>query len=161
MRFKTFKMIAITFMLLAIIPTVLAGDVIQAEMDDEFFREVARDLRCPTCLGLSILDSSANFSEQIKAQVRVQIDEGKDKQEILSYFVDRYGPWILREPPKEGFNLLAWLIPSALLVLGPLFIWFFVWRNRINVDTFGVRSVDAIVSEMHQNLDQLRGGKQS
>lgn len=122
------------------------------------YLEIAGQLRCPTCTGLSVLDSSAGFSEQIKDQVMKQIELGKSHQEILDYFVDRYGPWILREPPKDGFNLLAWALPIALLIFGPFFIWLFVWRRRVTVATHGVRGVDAIVSEMEQELRTLREG---
>ncbi|MFW7380954.1 MAG: cytochrome c-type biogenesis protein [Oligoflexus sp.] len=131
----------------------------EEEIDEAFFYSVAQELRCPTCTGLSVLDSNASFSEQIKAQVRQQIQEGKNKQEILDFFVERYGLWILREPPKEGFNLLAWLLPTAILIFGPILIWFFVWRKRVQIESFGVRSVDSIVTEMNQQLDVLRGGK--
>ena len=62
----------------------------------EFFKDVAGELRCPTCTGLSVLDSDASFSVQIKDQVDEQIKEGKSKDEILSFFVERYGPWILK-----------------------------------------------------------------
>jgi cytochrome c-type biogenesis protein CcmH len=122
------------------------------------FNDVANELRCPTCTGLSVLGSEANFSVQIKNQVREQLDAGKSKSEILAYFTERYGPWILREPPKEGFNLLAWLLPAALLVLGPIILWFTVWRHRAQFDSHGVRSVEAIQQEMDQRLEQLRKG---
>jgi len=129
------------------------------DIDQEFFRSVSSDLRCPTCTGLSILDSNASFSEQIKEQVRQQIRAGKSKQEILDFFVERYGLWILREPPKEGFNLLAWLLPTGILIFGPVLIWFFVWRKRKIIDSYGVRSVDAIVKEMNDQIKALRGGE--
>lgn len=120
------------------------------------FVHIAKQLRCPTCTGLSVLDSSAGFSEQIKDQVKKQIELGKSEQQILDFFVERYGPWILREPPTDGFNLIAWALPIALLVVGPFLIWLFVWRRRVSVDNFGVRSVDAIVSEMENELKALR-----
>lgn len=128
--------------------------------NDSSFREVAKDLRCPTCTGLSILESDASFSVQIKDQVKEQMQLGKSKDEILSYFVERYGPWILREPPKKGFNLLAWLIPIVLLCLGPVVIWMLVWKRRVHVNTRGVRANEAIIHEMQEQLQLLkkRGG---
>ena len=45
----------------------------------DFFKDVAGELRCPTCKGLSVLDSDASFSVQIKDQVDEQIKEGKSK----------------------------------------------------------------------------------
>ncbi len=123
----------------------------------EKFRDVAYELRCPTCTGLSILESDAKFSLQIKDIVKEQVEAGKSKQEILQYFTERYGPWILRSPPAQGFNILAWLLPISALLLGPPAVWFFVWRKRRVVSKQGVRSADDIITEMHTRLNQMRG----
>ena len=128
-----------------------------AAANDDSFRDVAGELRCPTCTGLSVLESDAGFSVQIKDQVKVQMDEGKSKAEILDFFVERYGPWILREPPKTGFNMVAWAVPFGVLIFGPIVVWFFVWRKRKVVATFGVRSADDILTEMKSELERLKG----
>lgn len=125
----------------------------------EKFRDVAGELRCPTCTGLSVLESDAKFSLQIKDIVKEQVEAGKSKDEILQYFTERYGPWILRSPPAKGFNVLAWLLPIAALLLGPPLVWFFVWRKRRVVSKHGVRSAEDIINEMHGRLDQLRGAR--
>jgi cytochrome c-type biogenesis protein CcmH len=122
------------------------------------FLDISKDLRCPTCTGLSVLESDAPFSNQIKDIVKEQVQAGKSKDEILKYFTERYGPWILRSPPKEGFNLVAWGLPIAVLLAGPPLIWLLVWRRRRVVATMGVRSTDAILVEMQQGLNALRGG---
>jgi cytochrome c-type biogenesis protein CcmH len=124
--------------------------------NDINFREVAKDLRCPTCTGLSVLESDASFSVQIKDQVHEQMKLGKSKDEILKYFVERYGPWILREPPKEGFNLLAWGVPITLLIGGPILIWLLVWRRRVQFNAHGVRSTEALIQEMHDRLQAMK-----
>ena len=128
------------------------------EEQQDAFKAIAGELRCPTCTGLSVLESDAAFSIQIRNIVAEQMQAGKDKQEILDFFEERYGPWILRSPPKKGFNLIAWLVPIAALFLGPFFVWFFVWRKRKVIATFGVRSNDAIISEMEEKLATLRKG---
>ena len=120
------------------------------------FREVAKELRCPTCTGLSVLESDASFSLQIKGQVHEQMKMGKSKDEILKYFVERYGPWILREPPKQGFNLFAWIVPIALLCLGPVMIWLLIWRRRVQFNAHGVRSNEALLNEMQEELRRLK-----
>ncbi len=126
------------------------------------FRDIAYELRCPTCTGLSVLESDAKFSVQIKDIVLEQVNAGKSKGEILSYFTDRYGPWILRSPPKEGVNLLAWIVPLALLTIGPFLVWILVWRRKKVDVNVKVRPSDDIVAEMNQRIDMLRtamGGK--
>ena len=122
----------------------------------ESFRDVAKELRCPTCTGLSVLESDAAFSVQIKDIVKEQVEAGKSKEDILKYFTARFGPWILRSPPVSGFNIWAWAVPVGLLVLGPPLIWFFIWRKRRVVSTLGVRPDQAIISEMQEQLQGLR-----
>lgn len=121
------------------------------------YLDTATELRCPTCTGLSVLESDAPFSVQIKNLVKEQVAQGKSKDEILKYFTERYGPWILRSPPKEGFNLVAWGAPIALLIAGPLLVWFFVWRRQqVVVGRQGVRPTEVIVEELEQRLAVLR-----
>jgi cytochrome c-type biogenesis protein CcmH/NrfF len=127
--------------------------------NDINFRDVAKELRCPTCTGLSVLESDASFSVQIKDQVHEQMKLGKPKDEIIKYFVERYGPWILREPPKEGFNLLAWGVPIGLLIGGPILIWLLVWRRRVQFNAHGVRSTEALIKEMHDRLQLMKEKK--
>ena len=122
----------------------------------ELFHEVAGQLRCPTCTGLSVLDSDARFSQQIKEIVLEQVEGGKSQAEILKYFTERYGVWILRSPPTTGFNIVAWALPIAILLLGPPAVWFFVWRRRRVVSTMGVRPASDILREMDTRLAELR-----
>jgi cytochrome c-type biogenesis protein CcmH len=50
--------------------------------------------------------------------VRDQLAQGESRDEILQFFVDRYGPGVLAEPPRSGFNLLVWIVPPVALLLG-------------------------------------------
>ncbi len=140
-------------------PDLLAGAKTVADADpfQEEFRDVASDLRCPTCTGISVLESEASFSVQIKDIVKEKVKAGESRDQILSYFTERYGPWILREPPKTGFNIVAWAFPIALLVLGPIFVYLLVWRKKRVSSAKGVRSSSDIVDEMESRLAEMRG----
>ena len=144
-------------LLLLLWTSIALAEGTPAEEDE--FRDVAGMLRCPTCTGISVLDSEASFSVQIKSQVREQIKAGKGRDEILQYFTARYGPWILREPPVEGVNALAWWLPLGLLTLGPIVIWLAVWRRRVELPNLGMRTTDVILAEMEQDLERARAAK--
>ena len=47
---------------------------------------------------------------------------GKSDEEIIAYFVERYGEWILRAPPVSGFNMVLWVLPGAAIVSGLLWV---------------------------------------
>ena len=53
----------------------------------------------------------------MKSRIRELLKEGRSEEEILDFFEERYGEWILREPPKKGFNLFLWLTPLVLIVV--------------------------------------------
>lgn len=133
---------------------------IEEDLNDSqkiLFREVSKDLRCPTCTGLSILESDAAFSMQMKSVVHDQVKQGQSKDQILKFFTERYGIWILREPPKEGFHILAWLLPLGSMILGPLLIWLFVWRKRQTLATSGIRSNSEIIEELDALIAKEKG----
>ncbi len=89
---------------------------------EERVMRLGKLLRCAVCQGLSIADSPASMARAQLDKVRELVAEGKSDQEIMDYFVARYGEWALLEPTKEGLNSLLWVGPVVLLVLGLLFI---------------------------------------
>lgn len=88
--------------------------------------DVGHDLRCPTCLGMSILESDTPQSIAMRTEVEQMIKDGKNKQEIIAYFKEHYGSWILREP-DSGTTLgkVLWGIPIVGFVAGPFLL---LWR---------------------------------
>ena len=68
-------------------------------------------LMCPVCEGQTIGESKASIAEDMKEMISNKIAEGQTDLEILNYFEDRYGTEILANPPKEGFNLIVWILP--------------------------------------------------
>jgi cytochrome c-type biogenesis protein CcmH len=86
-------------------------------------REIAQQLRCPVCQGLSVADSPSELAHEMRAVMREQLQQGKTREDVLDYFVQRYGEWILLAPPKRGFNLVIWILPFALLPVGAMAIY--------------------------------------
>jgi cytochrome c-type biogenesis protein CcmH len=91
-------------------------------------RSVAAQLRCPVCQGLSLADSPSELALEMKDVVREQLAGGRTPDEVKSYFVAKYGEWILLEPPPRGVNLLAYLLPVTALVVGLAVIWLALGR---------------------------------
>lgn len=84
--------------------------------------DVARQLRCPVCQGLSIQDSPSELSQSMRAVVRDQLAAGKTPDEVKAYFVSKYGEWILLAPAAHGFNIVAYALPVFVVVGGCLVI---------------------------------------
>lgn len=128
--------------------------------DKDRVLDIADELRCPTCQGLSVLESDVPFSLQIRNAVIQQVKEGRSKDEIMQFFSDRYGAWIRRQPPKAGFHWSIWLLPWLGLLLGGLVLLRF-FRSGVtgSGESLARRSEDEILRELDERLAALRGVK--
>ena len=107
-------------------------------------------VECRTALNVS----TAPVADQERAFIRARIAEGMTKEEIKAALVEEYGPDVLAEPPSEGFDIAAWLVPAALVALAALGIAFVArrWRRTDNVhaepelDPDDARRLDAELS---------------
>jgi cytochrome c-type biogenesis protein CcmH/NrfF len=79
---------------------------------------VMRGLRCIQCQGQSIADSDAPMAATMRAEVRQQIVNGKQPEDIRGWMVQRYGEWVSFEPEMRGAGLLLWATPLLVLLLG-------------------------------------------
>ncbi|MGH8937312.1 MAG: cytochrome c-type biogenesis protein [Acidimicrobiia bacterium] len=79
---------------------------------------IASQLRCPTCQNLSVADSPSETSQAIREIITQQVAEGRSDEEIFTFFVDRYGEWIILAPPATGGTLPLWLLPPAAILVG-------------------------------------------
>ncbi len=92
--------------------------------------ELAAELRCPECEGLSVADSNAPTSKAIRADIKRRIADGQSDAEILQSYVDKYDESILLSPQSSGLALIVWVLPVLVLALGAAGIWFAIARAR-------------------------------
>ena len=85
---------------------------------EERAEAVGRQLRCAVCQGMSVTASPSETARAQLDKIRELIKQGKSDQEIRQYFIDRYGEWILLEPPRQGFAWVVWLLPAAVVLGG-------------------------------------------
>ena len=92
---------------------------------------VVDDVMCVVCHEpLSVAQSPEAFQE--REYIRQEIAQGKTRQEIENDLVQQYGPAVLSRPPASGVNLLVYIIPPVVLILGIVTIAIFIprWRRR-------------------------------
>jgi cytochrome c-type biogenesis protein CcmH len=87
-------------------------------VNEETVREIASRLRCVVCQNLSVADSPSEMANQMRAIVRERLAAGESPEQVIAYFVEKYGEWILLSPRPRGFNLLVWALPFAAILLG-------------------------------------------
>ena len=76
---------------------------------------------CPDCV--MVLDiCECGTADQMTASIRGMLDDGLSTDAVIQAYVARYGESVLAAPTKEGFNLLAWVVPFAILGIGTVFV---------------------------------------
>ena len=93
--------------------------------------DIAKNLRCLICQGQSIYDSNSEFALTIKSVVKDKISEGKNEKEIYDFLSEKYGDWILLNPPLKKNSYVLWFLPYFLFVLGIIFLFFLLKKPKI------------------------------
>lgn len=90
-------------------------------LEEEMYR-IADKLNCPICQGQRLSECPIQICQEMRAEIIQRLREGQTEEEIIQAFVDRYGIQALNQPPVEGFNILAWVMPfvglAVVLVIG-------------------------------------------
>ena len=95
-------------------------------------REISGEIRCLVCQNQSILDSNADLAKDLRQVVRERISLGDTDEQVRSYLVERYGDWVLLNPPFKMTTLFLWLGPALIFLLGAFaMIAFLRNRNRV------------------------------
>jgi len=86
--------------------------------DDARMKQLAAELRCLVCQNQSIADSNAPLAIDLRTQLAEQVKAGKTNTEIKQYMAERYGDFVLYNPPMTAGNLALWVGPFMLLAVG-------------------------------------------
>ena len=92
-------------------------------------RVIASKLRCPVCQNESVADSQSELSAQMRTLIRDKLAAGETEDQIVRYFVSRYGEWILLEPPRQGVLWFVWLAPVVALLGGAALVIAYLRRS--------------------------------
>jgi cytochrome c-type biogenesis protein CcmH len=86
------------------------------------YHDLIADLRCPKCLNSNLAGSDAPIAADLRNEIHAQITAGRSDAEILDYLVERYGEFVLYDPPLHPGTALLWFGPPVLLLLGVVIV---------------------------------------
>ena len=86
-------------------------------------RNISKNIRCLVCQNQSIDDSSAPLAKDLRALIRLKVQENDSDEEIYKFLTDRYGDFILLKPPFNISTFLLWSLPFVFVIIG-IFILF-------------------------------------
>jgi len=114
--------------------------------------DLESQLVCPVC-GTTLDQSDAPIAQKMKRYIRQRLAAGASEKQIKAELVDQFGSGVLAEPPKSGFDLLAWLVPLGVLVAGAVGVGLVAWgwtRRRTGGEEAPADPLDA---ELERRVD--------
>jgi cytochrome c-type biogenesis protein CcmH len=139
------RFLAAALALLALVGAAAAGRPVQADLEAEIV--------CPTCK-TTLDQSSSPIATRMKAYIRVRIAAGDSATEIKAQLVEQFGPAVLAEPPKRGFDLLAWLLPLGALAIGAVVVAGLAWTWSRRRDGESAATESALDPDLERRVDE-------
>jgi cytochrome c-type biogenesis protein CcmH len=90
------------------------------------YEQITAETRCLVCQNQTIADSTAPLAADLRREIRKKVAAGQSEEEIKNFLVERYGDFILYKPLFRSWNIVLWLGPPLLVVIG-----FFALRNIV------------------------------
>lgn len=128
--------------------------------DEQRFRQLVEELRCPKCQNQNISDSNAPLAKDIKDRTFKLINEGKSNREITDYMVERYGDFVTYRPPMRPVTWFLWFGPFVLTLLAAAIIFMRKLAQRSPSIIQVTPEQEAKVQELLKQLDQNDNAKQ-
>ncbi len=91
-------------------------------------RNISKNVRCLVCQNQSIDESSASLAKDLRILIRKKIKQGNSNEEIYDFLTERYGDFILLNPPFKISTLFLWILPFVFLAVGIFVI--FLHNNK-------------------------------
>lgn len=127
------------------------------EQTRQDYESIISELRCLVCQNQTIADSNAELAADLRRQVYEMLNAGKDKQTILQFMTERYGDFVLYNPPFKAKTSLLWLAPIGFLIIGiASLFWFIYQRKKSAVDLNDKKQQSEKLSRIRQLLEEER-----
>jgi cytochrome c-type biogenesis protein CcmH len=91
---------------------------------------LTQKLRCLVCQNETLADSQADLAADLRKEIREQMKAGKSDQEIIAFLTQRYGDFVLYQPPVKRTTYLLWFGPFVLLIGGTAMLYRYVKHRR-------------------------------
>ena len=117
---------------LAVSPAFAQVDTFQFDTDEqqERFRRLSNDLRCPMCQNTNLSGSTGGVAEDLRREVHRMIMAGMTDQEIEQFMFERYGDFIFYRPRLRPDTILLWFGPLFFLLIGGYVLYRIVRRPK-------------------------------
>ncbi len=124
----------------------LLTTVLYANNQEELIMDIEKSLIAVCCWSGTVYDHGNSDMETIIASM---VQSGNTKSEIMNHFVNQYGERVLAIPVMSGFNILAWIAPILIGLIGIL-----IWYLYLNSPSTFVKPIKNEYNDI-SNIDQI------
>ncbi len=106
-------------MMLIALPGHALTDIISFKNpeQEQLYRELTAELRCPKCQNQNIADSNAVVAVDMRHKTLQLVEQGMDKSQVIDYMKTRYGDFVHYQPPFRFSTMWLWLLPMMLILM--------------------------------------------
>jgi cytochrome c-type biogenesis protein CcmH len=125
---------------------------IEDPLYEQRMKALTQQLRCLVCQNETLAESQADLAQDLRREIRDQMKAGKSDQEILAFLTQRYGDFVLYNPPIKATTYLLWFGPFVLLLAGTAVLYRYVKRRRELINE------KPLTAEEHRRAEKLLEG---
>ena len=119
---------------------------------EQRMQALTQQLRCLVCQNETLADSRADLAEDLRREIREQMKAGKSDQEIIAFLTQRYGDFVLYNPPVKATTYLLWFGPFVLLLGCTLLLYRYVKHRREIIQD------QPLTADEHKRAEELLRG---
>ena len=122
---------------------------------EDDYHALTQELRCPQCQNNNIADSNAVIAVDMRGKVFELLQEGKSKQDVVQYMVERYGNFVTYDPPLTPVTMILWFAPILFILLGVLVLFRRKHSQGGRVSQTAENANNALTEEQQNRLNTL------
>ncbi|NQZ91435.1 MAG: cytochrome c-type biogenesis protein CcmH [Moritella sp.] len=126
--------VLMTLMLSFSVAAVIDVYDFETEEQEALFRTLTAELRCPKCQNNNLADSNASIAKDMRQKTYNMVIEGQNEDQIITYWIDRFGNFVLYKPPVTLGTAILWVGPGLFVLFGGLII-VRNSRRKVSVET--------------------------
>jgi cytochrome c-type biogenesis protein CcmH len=130
-QLATVLMLMISLQAFAVIETY----EFETKEQEQLYTEIIHELRCPKCQNQTIAESNAGLSEDLRYIVYQKVSQDESKREILAYMQERYGDFVLYDPPVKPSNYFLWFAPVFVFIIILIAVLAKVGRRKVKPES--------------------------
>jgi cytochrome c-type biogenesis protein CcmH len=113
-----FAIVLLMFMAQAALAMPVDTFKFDSVQQETVFHRLSNELRCLVCQNQSIADSNADLAKDLRNEIYKMLQQGKSEDEVIDFMVQRYGDFVLYNPPMKPLTWLLWFGPVIALFAG-------------------------------------------